>query len=249
MMPTTPARPVSATAGEPPHPLSHACLIGAGLGALGVLEVTAGFLAIQVRLPPELPDHFGPAGNADGALPPTQFLVVEVASVLLIALVFVAIIVLGARSPSLRRTHSAALARPLLWLEGSIVAVVIPGIDELVLLRAGGVWAPSAPELSLAFVVVALAPLLAIALVVARFGGGRAWAPTGPATTSVTETPFAGVGNPIELSCASCGRAFVLSSVPLFAPHMGLGGQGSLYVRCPICGVRSWNRVVRRVRP
>jgi hypothetical protein len=242
---TDPASAGGGTVRTLPPPPGRAALIGAGLGALGVLEVMVGFLTIQPRLPPEVPDHFGLAGNANGALPPLQFLGVELASVLLIALMFVALIVLAARSPALRRNYGATLARQLLWLEASIVAVLIPGINETVLLRAGGLWAPPAPELSLVFVALGIAPLLVIALVVARFGGGRARAPTGPATTAVRGTAFAGVGDPIELSCASCGRPFLLPAVPLFAPHMGLGGQRSLYVRCPSCGERNWDRVLR----
>ena len=221
--------------------------VAIGLGLIGVGEVLAVFLAVESRLPPVVTDHFGVTGQPNGSLAPLSLLVFETGMVAAIAAVFALFLAAVARSVPLMTQLRGRHERPLLALEGVIVVGIFPLVAGLLFASAAGVLPVAGSGLGLVMLVIGLVSPVAILLVL--LVGSQRHVRTLPAL-SASGAPYPAafaVGGPIELSCSSCGQEFRLSGVPLFAPHLGVGQFGSLYLRCPRCGEQGWDQVRGRV--
>lgn len=228
------------------RPFAAVSVASLAIGVAGALEVLVGYGLTASRLPGRVPDHFGPTGNVDGWMPPAEFLAVSLAVILGVTGLFTLVISGVARSPALVSYHGRGFDRPLLFIEACIVLVALPTTYVLLLLSAAGFLSVSPGTLALGTAAAGLVPLVAVAWVALRrdpdppapsiLPGGS---PEAPAHVTL------GVGGAVDLLCSSCGETFRLAGVPLFAPHLGLAGQGSLYVRCPRCGERGWDRFIR----
>ncbi len=217
------------------------------LGALGAGEVGAVYVAVRRRLPSQIVDHFALTGRPNGSMGPEVFLAISLAEIVAISAVFVGLQVWVVRSASLTLHFRGRLPTALLWLQGGIVALVLPLIAALLLTSAAGVLPLTGA--SLGWVLNALGFSTAGLVLVLALLQGRRQLPETPLTRSTVAmypARFA-VGGPIELSCPACGERYRLPGVPLFAPHMGFGQFGSLYLRCPRCGERGWNPIVARL--
>jgi hypothetical protein len=219
------------------------------LGIVGAVEVTIAYLAWRNQLPAQVPDHFDLAGQTNGTLPPELLLGLGILTIAAVTAVFLGVLWMVVRSPPLSIHHRPAFVRPLLIIQASFVVVAWPLVSTLLFASAAGVLPVVGAELGLATGLLGVIPLLATVAVLVGLRGQRlpqtAASPGDPAPAPA----FLGVGGPIELTCSSCGQNFRLSGVPLLAPHMGIGGQGSLYVRCANCGERGWDVVVARRTP
>jgi hypothetical protein len=234
---------------------SHALGLAVGLGLLGAAEVAAAFVALMPNLPATIPDHFDLGGNVNGAVPRTGFLAGELVLIGGLTAVFALLIALTGRSAPLSHQFGSSFLRPLLAFEASVVTLSVPAIAVITLVRAAGVWNPGPETVGLALFASGLIPLGAVLLVVVpAYGPGR-WAEGHGAERVQTPSTLPrarasvrfGLGAPVEMQCSACGEPFELAAIPLLAPHMGLGGEGSLYITCPRCGERGWDPILRRL--
>ncbi len=227
-------------------PRPRAVRIAVGLAALGTAETLAVYLAVAHRLPSQVVDHFGIDGSPNGALPPLLFLLVSVLEVLGISAVFIGMQAWVARSVSLAVQFRGRLPGPLLLLQGAIVVGVLPLTNGLLLTSAAGIFPWSGNQLGWLQFVIGVGS--AVAILGAAFWQGRQWTPVVPDPGGALPMYRirGSVGAPVEMRCPSCGDRYLLSGVPLFAPHMGVGQFGSLYLQCPRCGERGWNQIVAR---
>lgn len=227
-----------------PASWSRSALASAALGILGLVATFVPYVVLRARLPAEVPDHFGVNGQPDGSLPPAAALGVALAESLLVTLVFFLVIWRTSRSAPLAAQARGRAAPPLLVLQGVLVVGILPTLWGLVFASAAGELVLTGPRLGLLLALVGIVPAAVLILVFVRLWRPPALAPLSP-SSEATETPvFLGVGRPVELQCSSCGQRFRLAGVPLLAPHMGVGGARSLYVRCPRCGERGWDELV-----
>jgi hypothetical protein len=216
------------------------------LAVIGAAEILAVFFALRSRLPALVAWHFGFTGQPNGWASPALAVTVEVAQVAGISLVFVVMQWWIGRSVPLSVGLRGRLPRPLLALQGVIVVVVIPLVSAFVFATAAGVLPISDTLLGVGLTVLGVGA--AIGIFIGLLWSGRGAVPTvAPSQTKVPRHAHFSVGGPIELVCPACGERYRLDGVPLFAPHMGVGRVGSLYLRCPRCGERGWNNVVGRV--
>lgn len=223
------------------------------LGVLGGAVVAGAWFALSARLPANLPDHFGPGGEADGWVSGPEFLAGELAILAGLTALFAVLLVLTGRSRPLSHQFGSGFVVPLLVVEAAVVTVSVPLTAVIVLARAAGAWTITPGLLGLTLVAVGLIPLVAALVAVwpavrrSRSGLGESIGTRVAPLPSPRASVRFGVGAPVEMLCSACAEPFVLSATPLFAPHMGFAGKGSLYVTCPRCGERSWDQVVRRL--
>lgn len=229
---------------EPPR-ARRPLLLSVLLTSIGVAELVATYLLALPRLPAQFPDHFGVNGQVNGVASPAVFFGVELLTLVAAGTLFGVMQAWIGRSVPLAAIHRGGLGPPLLLIQGSLVLVVIP-VGALLLLGDAAGWF-GLPYLDVAELsgISALGPTITVLLLL-RY---RYYTPVPhrPPSTAPTARPFAAVGGPVELQCSACGQRYQLSGVPLFAPHLGLAGSGSLYLRCPRCGERGWNRLVARL--
>ncbi|MCI4360614.1 MAG: hypothetical protein L3J91_02835, partial [Thermoplasmata archaeon] len=216
-------------------------------GAVELGELVAIYLAFRARLPTEVADHVGPTGTPNGWLPPLEVFEASALTLLSIAVVFSLLLLGLARSAALRFHHGSAFARPVLALDGALAVVSIPA--TLLVLPANAAGATSFSPTTEGGLVTALRLVPVLAALVLLVAGRRQRPPIAhdPRQRAGAYPAFRGVGGPVEFSCGACGNTFVLDGVPIFAPHMAIRGQGSIYLRCPRCGERGWCAVVRRI--
>jgi hypothetical protein len=225
--------------------------ISAGVGAVGIALLMALFAVYDGRLPSSIPSHFGANGQPDGWAPPLTFLASLIGTSLFVSLLFVGVVAFMGRSPPLRRHHGPSFWKALVEIQAAVVGVALPATVWIALSSASGGWPPPG-EIGGYLAVANLVPLLLVIGALVAQGRGRSIGPLGatpgrPTTSpTMTGTPL---GEGIELRCSSCGMTFWLPHVPILTPHMFTGGAGSLYLKCPRCGERAWDPVVRRGSP
>jgi hypothetical protein len=216
------------------------------LGVLGIVEVLVVFVALQSRLPGQVPVHFGFGGPPNGWETPIVALELELVEVAAISFVFIVMQWWIARSTPLTVAFGGRLVRPLLAFQAVIVVGILPVVSGLLFASAAGVLGISGAPLGDLFLALGVGSAALILVVLGLYGRHRI--PTVPgSTTATTQHARFAVGGPIELSCPACGERYHLNGVPLFVPHLGVGRVGSLYVRCPRCGERGWNTIVALV--
>jgi hypothetical protein len=231
--------------GASPH--GEPALYSAVIGAVSGLEVLAVYLAVQGRLPAQVPDHFSISGAVNGSLPPLVLLLVTFAEIAGMTAIFAGILWWSVRSVPLALHFRGKIERTLLGLQAAITMVVIPVITGLIYVSAAGVVNLPGNELGEATNILGFlfaAVILGFAVLQAHH-----WTRNVPGSPDSGPRVRArsGIGGPIEMVCSSCGEHFQVSGVPLFTPHIGVGRVGSLYLRCPRCGERGWNVVLGRV--
>jgi hypothetical protein len=209
-------------------------------GVAGIAATLAVYAELSARLPAEIPDHFSLTGQVNGSLPPGEFVEVGVVLVAGLTILFTAILYGVSRSAVLERIHGARLAYGILALGLVFCAGVQPTAWSLLLASAAGVLPLSGGTLD---AIVVAADALPVLLLVAILLALRATSHTGPVGGPGTPTPS--LLGPVELLCSSCGERFRLDRFPLLAPHMGMGTSASLYLKCPRCGERGWNTLLR----
>ena len=217
------------------------------IGGLGALELGAIYLAFYGRLPRQVPSHLGASGAVNGWLTPMQLLLGEVALVAVTTVLFTAVLAWYARSAPLRKRHGTVFVRPLLGLLGAIVVCSVPLTFGALMWNAVGGAPFSGGFLGPTLEAISLIPVLAAILLLVAARGRRVPEAHDPMLRAQAAPVLLGVGPPIALTCGACGQAFVLEAVPLLAPHMALGGDASLWVRCARCGERGWCAVTRRL--
>jgi hypothetical protein len=246
--PAAPVDPAGSVRPLPSAPADGGPRWAAVIGAAGLVEVLVLFLAFRARLPTEVPDHFAATGTADGWLAPVQLLEVQLFLVASVAVLITAVLIGAARSSALRFHHGRAFVRPLLGLEAAVTLVSVPGSFAVVLLNALGTPAIAPSTMALLLNGLGVFPIVVIIGLLVASRGQRLPSAHDPVRRAGAEHAFLGIGGHVEFSCPACGGTFVLDGIPLLAPHMAFGGEGSIYLRCPRCGERGWCAIVRRLR-
>jgi hypothetical protein len=215
-------------------------------GVAGVIETIVPYLLLESRLPGQMAWHYGFTGQPNGWASPSLALAVSLLEVVVLSLVFIILQWWVARTPALAETFRGRMAPPLLGVQAVIVVVILPVVSGLLFANAAGVSGIAGLPLGVLFLVIGVGSAVAILLLLGIRGVRQT--PSVPAL-SPTKTHRARftVGGPIELVCPACGDRYRLDGVPLFAPHLGVGRVGALYLRCPRCGESGWNTVVGRV--
>jgi hypothetical protein len=217
------------------------------LGGVGGMEVLLEYLALRVRLPAQVPWQFGLNGQTTGTLGPLPLLGIELVLVTAVTLAFTGALWWGSRSVPLASQFGSRLVRPLLTLQGVIVAGVLPLVFGLQFASAAGVLGISGPNFGILLNVMGvLIALIIILLALVLTASLVPTLPNLPSEGPPARATFA-VGGPIELACSACGQRFRLSGVPIFVLRVGIGRFGSLYIPCPRCGERSWDKILGRV--
>lgn len=217
------------------------------LAVLGCLEVVVPFLLVWSRLPSSVPDHYGLNSAPNAFASPLTVLGLNLALTAGVSVVFFLVLWGSERSVPLKTQFRGRLSGALLLIQGALVLIGFPLISGIMFASAAGLFSLTGTGLGVLFLVIGLsipAVILGAALLDAR--RRTRTVPTSHGSPTPIKARWA-VGGPIELACSSCGKHFVLSGVPVLAPHMGIGQFGSLYLRCPLCGERGWDAVIGRV--
>lgn len=194
-------------------------------GLLGTALQLVVYVTLAPRLPPEVPSHYGPTGQVTASLSAFGLLLVGVSSELIVTTLVAAILFLSLRNGVVEHQHGPGFSP---WL-GRVLGVVAfaPAVPTTVLLLGDAGVAPAgggaAAVAGIAFAAVPLLVLVAVAT--ARRRPTRASAPRS--------------SRGMTFECSSCGKTFEPGGFSVvFGPHIG----GSVYLRCPVCGERGWDR-------
>jgi uncharacterized membrane protein len=152
-----------------------------------------------------------------------MFLLTAVGIQVGVAIVLCGVLYLALRSGIIEHQHGPGVA----WALAGILAVVafLPAVPTTLLLTSDAGYVPAGGGASLvvgvALVIVPVAVVLAV------------FATRTKSTESSSDT--------VRFECSSCGATFAPSAWRwVVGPHIG----GSVYLACPVCGERGWDRRV-----
>jgi|HubBroStandDraft_4_1064222.scaffolds.fasta_scaffold186459_2 hypothetical protein len=189
-------------------------------GLAGALAVVVTFLLVRSRLGSQIPSHFGAFGQVTATMTPGALLTVSLTTELATGAGLSAVVYLVLRSGVIEHQHGPGFAP--LFAELLSAVVLLEAVPWILLLTGGAGYSPAGGGLPGVARLLVVVPLLV--LVVAFWRGRRRSA--------------ASAGG-VQFECSSCGRSFSPSTAAwVLGPHIG----GSVYLRCPACGERGWDR-------
>jgi DNA-directed RNA polymerase subunit RPC12/RpoP len=206
----------------PPGNRSGAWRWVAVAGGLGAVAILVTFQLVRAHLAAQIPSHFGASGQVTVTMSPEGFLLTALVAQLLVTAVLAVVLYLSLRSGLIEQQQGPGIGRILGALLAGMAGLVTPApIIGLLASDAGDApgWAGSAGLLLSLFLIV---PLVVVALLLSYRMRFRST-----------------VGGSAEFECSSCGASFAPPTWRwVIGPHIG----ASVYLTCPRCGERGWDR-------
>ncbi|MCI4362122.1 MAG: DUF1648 domain-containing protein, partial [Thermoplasmata archaeon] len=219
------ARPAARIAAIPSGNRSGAWRWVGLAGGLGAVAILVAYEFVRSRLAAQIPSHFGISGQVNATMSPEGFLLTGLLTQITLTLLLTVVLYLSLRSGVIEQQQGPGIARILGAVLAAMAGLLVPLPTIGVLVSDAGEapsWAGNAAAVLLPVLLVA--PLLLVVAVVSYRVRFR--------STSSGTTRF---------ECSACGESFAPPTWRwVVGPHIG----ASVYLTCPRCGERGWDRRV-----